>query len=57
MHAQVYSDTGKREVQTLRTAYLDISSKIAQLKQVVLPQRVPGAPSGPQDWRRSVAYQ
>ncbi len=32
---QVYSDNGKREVQTLRTAYLDITQKLSQMKQVL----------------------
>ena len=32
--AQVYSDNGKREVQTLRSAYLDITQKLSQMKQV-----------------------
>ena len=32
---QVYSDNGKREVQTLRSAYLDITQKLSQMKQVL----------------------
>jgi len=31
--SNVYSDNGKREVQTLRSAYLDITQKLSQMKQ------------------------